>query len=463
MALCLEEDRIKCSVCLELYKDPRVLPCLHSYCLVCIQRLVSTTSDTISCPQCRAKHTVPIGGVVTYPVDVSIFSEVEAAKIKEGTRKVVCGLCTTGDVAVSYCSDCGEHLCEFCKNTHKRLKQYLSHCVKSLDDPLAASLSTDFLLKQPSFCVHHPKYELEIFCSDCSILVCYKCISQETHKGHEYVLIEDELETVIDTTYELMDNADSKEPVFQAYLEIIQNIEMLVVAKQDEYRMRIKEIMEKVEDVFTQDNKKIGATKNYLEVMLAQMKSCRSFYDRIEQQINDGQTLSLTNQLLLCLNQIDEATVNIEKFSRIKTTSTEFEKSMFATFRSMSCALDKDISKKLIISIGMKGSTPVAGTKCSIDYYYNEYHKTTIIVTLAQSIAQIIQWNCSVTTLPNSQPKSCSVVPVADYQLQIEFTPTAGGEYVFRLSPLKTETKLMFAVICSCNNICRSFIDLRLH
>ena len=454
MALCLEEDRIKCSVCLELYKDPRVLPCLHSYCLVCIQRLVSTTSDTIitiSCPQCRAKHTVPIGGVVTYPVDVSIFSEVEVAKIKEGTRKVVCGLCTTGDVAVSYCSDCGEHLCEFCKNNHTRFKLYSSHCVKSLDDPLAANLSTDFLLKQPSFCVHHPKYELEIFCSDCSILVCYKCMLQETHKRHKYVLIENELETVIGTTYALMDDADSKEPVFQAYLEIIQNIEKLVVAKQDEYRMRIKEIMEKVEDMFTQDNKKIWATKDYVEVMLAQMKSCHSFYDRIEQQINDGQTLSLINQLLLCLNQIDKATVNIEEFSCIKTTSTEFEKSMFDTFRSMSSALDKDISKTLIMSVGEKGSTPATGTRCSINYYYSGYYKTTVIVTLTQSIAQTIQWDCSVTTPPSyysSQTKSCTVVPVADNQLQIEFTPNASGSYVFHLFPPKTETILMFTITC---------------
>ena len=30
------EEHLTCSVCLEPFKDPKVLPCLHSYCHVCI-------------------------------------------------------------------------------------------------------------------------------------------------------------------------------------------------------------------------------------------------------------------------------------------------------------------------------------------------------------------------------------------------------------------------------------------
>ena len=48
------EEHLTCSVCLEPFKDPKVLPCLHSYCHVCIANLAKNeNSNTINCPECR--------------------------------------------------------------------------------------------------------------------------------------------------------------------------------------------------------------------------------------------------------------------------------------------------------------------------------------------------------------------------------------------------------------------------
>ena len=48
------EEHLTCSVCLEPFKDPKVLPCLHSYCHVCIVKLANNAnSKTINCPECR--------------------------------------------------------------------------------------------------------------------------------------------------------------------------------------------------------------------------------------------------------------------------------------------------------------------------------------------------------------------------------------------------------------------------
>ena len=48
------EEHLTCSVCLEPFKDPKVLPCLHSYCHVCIVNLAkNANSNTINCPECR--------------------------------------------------------------------------------------------------------------------------------------------------------------------------------------------------------------------------------------------------------------------------------------------------------------------------------------------------------------------------------------------------------------------------
>ena len=51
---CKVEEHLTCSVCLEPFKDPKVLPCLHSYCHQCIVNLAKNAkSKTIDCPECR--------------------------------------------------------------------------------------------------------------------------------------------------------------------------------------------------------------------------------------------------------------------------------------------------------------------------------------------------------------------------------------------------------------------------
>ncbi|XP_041346788.1 E3 ubiquitin-protein ligase TRIM13-like, partial [Gigantopelta aegis] len=85
-------SNLKCSICLDLFSDPRVLPVLHIYCLKCLQGLVSKEKSYLSCPQCRAKHEIPKGDVANYLCDLSILPELEAAKAtsrKEEARCVV--------------------------------------------------------------------------------------------------------------------------------------------------------------------------------------------------------------------------------------------------------------------------------------------------------------------------------------------------------------------------------------
>uniref|UniRef100_A0A672YXN7 RING-type domain-containing protein n=1 Tax=Sphaeramia orbicularis TaxID=375764 RepID=A0A672YXN7_9TELE len=49
----LDEARLCCSICLELFKDPVTIPCGHSYCMSCLTDLWDH-EQTCSCPQCRA-------------------------------------------------------------------------------------------------------------------------------------------------------------------------------------------------------------------------------------------------------------------------------------------------------------------------------------------------------------------------------------------------------------------------
>ena len=55
------EKQVECPICLEQFKEPKVLSCLHSYCKSCLQKYVTKTSDEqhkITCPECRQETQV---------------------------------------------------------------------------------------------------------------------------------------------------------------------------------------------------------------------------------------------------------------------------------------------------------------------------------------------------------------------------------------------------------------------
>lgn len=42
-----------CPLCHEMFSNPRLLPCLHTFCKRCLENLVVPRSSLLSCPACR--------------------------------------------------------------------------------------------------------------------------------------------------------------------------------------------------------------------------------------------------------------------------------------------------------------------------------------------------------------------------------------------------------------------------
>ena len=57
-----------CAVCLGQVADPRMLPCLHSFCLACIKGLLSKAQQQGAppafCPLCRREIIAPPPGII---------------------------------------------------------------------------------------------------------------------------------------------------------------------------------------------------------------------------------------------------------------------------------------------------------------------------------------------------------------------------------------------------------------
>lgn len=84
-------EELTCKICLDRYKDPRALPCQHSFCHRCLKnvKVVHTplscggVGHDLPCPLCRRNHPVPIGGVEGFPKDIKLVGLLDILKQHE--------------------------------------------------------------------------------------------------------------------------------------------------------------------------------------------------------------------------------------------------------------------------------------------------------------------------------------------------------------------------------------------
>jgi len=63
------DDITECSICTEIFQDPRVLPCVHTFCLHCLELFAKNKKpkSVLPCPLCRKSFTIPKGGLKDLP------------------------------------------------------------------------------------------------------------------------------------------------------------------------------------------------------------------------------------------------------------------------------------------------------------------------------------------------------------------------------------------------------------
>ncbi|KAK7088305.1 tripartite motif-containing protein 54-like [Littorina saxatilis] len=99
-----------CAVCLEIYRDPKFLPCHHTFCAQCITDVANRhTGGTFPCPSCREPTSLPQGGVAALQANFYIKKQSE-------NSEEMCKLHTKRELEF-YCVRCQEAICINCKMT----------------------------------------------------------------------------------------------------------------------------------------------------------------------------------------------------------------------------------------------------------------------------------------------------------------------------------------------------------
>ena len=186
-------EELSCSVCMSKYTDPKQLPCLHSFCLHCLNGIQRTSSrrDKIACPECRQEFNVPDNGnLAALPTNFRINSLLDVLAIKEcNTTGVKCGNCDERTKQSHYCFQCYAFWCEECIGLHNRIKANKDHYALALEKFQEQDFEN--ILKRPSFCgiPGHRKKEMEFFCKICEVAICNSCALLD-HEGHAKMPLE---------------------------------------------------------------------------------------------------------------------------------------------------------------------------------------------------------------------------------------------------------------------------------
>ena len=126
-----------CSYCENSYQDPRILSCLHSYCLQCITKIHVQDTPSITCPSCNHLTPVPIGGVASLPLNIRFKEEAQHEQLLQRIipSPPVCDSCEEDtSVSVAYCMDCDDLLCQECWDIHRKIKITRSHTTIATKD-----------------------------------------------------------------------------------------------------------------------------------------------------------------------------------------------------------------------------------------------------------------------------------------------------------------------------------------
>ncbi|KAK6470389.1 E3 ubiquitin-protein ligase TRIM33 [Huso huso] len=190
-----------CTVCKQSLQnrdcEPKLLPCLHSFCLRCIPQPERQLSlqlpgphgqeiqivNVMRCPVCRQefKQTDLVDNYF-----VKDTSEVSSRSDENSAQ--VCTSCDDNACAVGFCVECGEWLCKTCIEAHQRVKFTKDHVIRRKDDVSAEPVGTSG--QRAVFCPIHKQEALKLFCETCDRLTCRDCQLQE-HKEHRYQFLEE--------------------------------------------------------------------------------------------------------------------------------------------------------------------------------------------------------------------------------------------------------------------------------
>ncbi|XP_045195076.2 E3 ubiquitin-protein ligase TRIM71-like [Mercenaria mercenaria] len=270
----INEDNLCCSICLEVYVNTRALPCLHSFCRLCLvnyaEKLIGSKNKRkceICSPLCRKDAKCEIKQfdnnadkwVESLPVNFILVSILSSKRTKMTDKETNCVPCFREEIKVPashYCYECSENVCESCVKLHKKIKSLSNHKLCNLGDGESNLAQFDFL-KSLTKCPEHQAEEVRYICKDHDQLCCNECAIVRHRKCDYMISIADELSKLEisdqDLDFRLGEILDGSKKL----TEYETKHQSTVKASKNQIRVKLASLKRKIDEAFCKMEKTI--------------------------------------------------------------------------------------------------------------------------------------------------------------------------------------------------------------
>lgn len=223
-----DSQLLHCGICTQRYSNPKVLPCLHTFCERCLISYTPPESLTLTCPVCRQQSILPKDGVPGLQSNTWVRGVMEAmdggASGPHPNAPGPCALCNNSQ-STARCRQCHTHLCATCATRHTQDSGSESHSVVSLSDSEAGLPHSNGYHDDDTtlYCPSHQGQTLRFYCRDCETAVCSSCTDIE-HRAHNTLHLTDAVEEHRTAMHQLIDRVTMQLPCVKEVICDIQDV-----------------------------------------------------------------------------------------------------------------------------------------------------------------------------------------------------------------------------------------------
>ena len=314
--------QLECSVCLDTYTNAKLLPCFHSFCKKCLERLVVQDRDghTLTCPNCRRTTPLPPAGVSGLQTDFHVehlFEIRDMLSKAKAPQKTQCEKCEES-LATGFCRDCGQFVCNKCTEIHKKWKEFSTHQIASLG--VVQKEAANFVppTKKVMYCLKHRENILKIYCETCGELICNDCTIR-LHQGHNYDLVTDtfpkhkaEIVSSLQPVKEQLATVSKAVQALDTRTKEIEDQRMTVEADIHKHidhlhqalEQRRTELIGNLHQLTQQKLKSLTAQRDQCELVQTQLSSCLDYVEGSLKTGSEGEILAMKTPVLRQIGQI---------------------------------------------------------------------------------------------------------------------------------------------------------------
>ena len=293
-----------CTQCRDVFKDPKLSVCLHSFCGNCLEQLWNHQSSKLifKCPVCQTEATVPeedLKPSTKMPNSPSnfhlsrILDIYKAKTLKEADG--VCDNCKDTTKLEAFCFDCDQYLCPSCTSAHAQMNVKKKHREVKLNE--FESSHYEALYRRPIYCQHERKdlESIEFYCPECDVYMCGLCniIDEEYHATQDIqdvadrskVAMEEKATIVRGKAREIqtgIENTENRMAEIDRCIDLLKNeVDGKVAYLVGILTKHGDEMSKMLEEIRNEKKGKILTQKRRLESLSAQTNSSLEFVDSL--------------------------------------------------------------------------------------------------------------------------------------------------------------------------------------